>query len=282
MIARYDSDTAGLNDPDTARMARERHRPVLVAVRDAREELIAGCGTTLLAVRTLDGLSCDLHEGELLFLTGSVASGARALLRAFHGHTTRLHVRRRVAQGVQIRRAAINASALEGIVAGWHDHPARAIDASATTPASSRRVVYLLRVRSPSQLCATSSHAANTDAIASWRHWAAALRVRGGAMVLACEGSASMQAADIRPRRVTKLGDTPVDVVRESMIDRLSYEPSRNRTREVGTRTGVRVLALAAGRIVRESDDAQALTDDSDAIRQPTACHRQSTAFPAP
>ncbi len=286
MIARPHSTSSGQLDSEATHSSAQPS-PVLVSVRDAREEVIAGYGGTLLAVRTLDGCSCDVHARELLLLTGGVASGARALLRAFHGPSLRVQLTRQVAEGVQIRRAVIQSAALSPILRGWRDAvtsadtnervsgQAERAERANLSSVSVRHVVYLLRVRATGGARATGSAAVGSafgtdsehDAYSSWRQWAESLRRSGGAIVLACDNPVlgrhgtvhQLQRIPGRPqtRRATVEGGAPQEMVRETVVGLQHNELPGSRSVHWPRRAGVRVLALDAGRIVSESSERQ-------------------------
>ncbi len=211
-------------------------RPILVAVHNACEEIVAGLGSALFSVRTLDGLSCDVRAGELLLLVGGVASGATSLLGALYGPpASRARAQRYAIPGVQLRRATIGFGASEAIVAGWSDaqastpipHSSNAATAAARTP-----VVYLLRVRADDSTRAGCTGAITTH---SWRSWAAALRERGGAIVLARANQSSAAPQENEKRTGDRAVPSEISMVRES-ADRGRHQ--------------MRTITLHAGRII--------------------------------
>ena len=211
-------------------------RPILVAVRNACEEIVAGLGNALVSVRTLDGLSFDVRAGELLLLIGGVASGATSLLGALYGPpASRARAQRYVTPGVQLRRATIPFSASEALIAGWSDahHAPRTASSSDASNAHSRGpVVYLLRVRPDDATRAASCGAITTH---SWREWAGALQRCGGAIVLARHGSAPNERVEHEQRAPGRGALPDFSMVRESS----------NRDR-----SHVRTLTLHAGQFV--------------------------------
>ena len=221
--------------PQHAPVVARTVRPVLIAVHNACEEIVAGLGSALFSVRTLDGLSCDVRAGELLLLVGGVASGATSLLAAMHGSPSRVRAARHVTAGVQLRRATIPFSASEAIMTGWRAaqvEPPEPIDGAAAVAEGRAPVVYLLRVR-PDDVTRANSTGVNTTH--SWRAWAAALRARGGAVVLARADNASEHVRG-REKRTTDRGAlSEVAMVRE--------------TNECG-RGWIRTITVHAGRIV--------------------------------
>lgn len=214
-------------------------RPVLIAVQDACEEIVAGLGSALFSVRTLDGLSCDVRAGELLLLVGGVASGATSLLDALYGPpASRARAQRRVTSGVQLRRATIPFNASEAIIAGWRD--AQDSSQSAASPDVSNvtraPVVYLLRVR-PNDPTRDASIGGITPH--SWRAWSGALKRCGGAVVLA-RGS-ERRVGEGEKRATAQRAFQDLAMVRES------YERDD---------VQIRTLTLHAGRIVSAEVEA--------------------------
>ncbi len=214
-------------------------RPILVAVRNACEEIVAGLGSALVRVRTLDGLSFEVRAGELLLLTGGVASGATSLLGALYGPpASRARAQRYVTPGVQLRRATIPFSASEALIAGWrdahdtHDALRTAPSPDASSAGSRPPVVYLLRVR-PDDATRTAATGAITQY--SWREWAGALQRCGGAIVVARQGRSPGNRAEHGTRATDGAAPPDFSVVRESSDRDRSY---------------VRTLTLHAGRIV--------------------------------
>lgn len=211
-------------------------RPILVAVHNACEQIVAGLGNALLSIRTLDGLSCDVRAGELLLLVGGVASGATSLLGALYGPpASRARAQRSVTPGVQLRRATIPFSASEALVAGWRDarDPSLARSASDGSGTNARApVVYLLRVRPDD-----STRAAVTGAITthSWRAWASALQRCGGAIVIARQSTPAGGTFEHGKRAAASGAHSEMTMVREA---------------SVADRDLVRTLTLHAGRIV--------------------------------
>lgn len=221
---------------DRAALPARADRPILVAVRDACEEIVAGFGSALLHVRTLDGLSCEVRAGELLLLVGGVASGATSLLSALYGPPmSRARAQRVVSPSVQVRRATIAFSVSEAIIRGWRDtqHAWDAADSRADGAAvESARVVYLLRVRPDDAM-----RPATTGAISlhSWREWAGMLKRRGDAVVLARHANPE-RALTLNEKRATGRGALPESAMVRESRDREEHH--------------VRVLTLHAGRIV--------------------------------
>ena len=212
--------------------------PVLVAVRDLREELRAGFGEAMLTVRTLDGVSLALRMGELVVLRGGVASGATSLLHAMSGarpvdrrFTAGIRV---VAPGVQIRRACISLEALHAMLTVWSAAPG---------PRSPREhdrspVVYAFRVR-PSALNS------RLEGAAMWAEWAERLRARGGS-VLAQMPLPMPPTVATRSATMALVGAHQQTVREPSSSDAPAYSAGH-----------VRLLTLSAGRIV----SAQRRTD---------------------
>ncbi len=235
---------------------REPARRVLVALENAHEEISAGYGSTVLVVRTLDGLSCSVHTGELLRLSGGVASGVRSLLHAFHGTRSRIQVERRVAAGVQLRRACIPALAERAILAGWSDgaeSPCLREFVPQPHPHTRGDVVYLLRVRDGDEHGPHSAprvspaHERTVVNMHAWRTWAAALKRQGGAIVLACPVSADSIAS-------SPDASAPVHTSNKQRATGRGALPSNHRVCEPHTTpsTAVRTLTLHAGRILSE------------------------------
>ncbi len=205
------------------------HRPVLVAVRNACEEIVAGLGSALCTVRTLDGLACDVRAGELLLLVGGVASGAISLLSALQGVRTRGRAQRLLTPGVRIRRAMIPFAASEAIIAGWKDALSAGQTLGIVGPGNSAPLVYLLRVRP-----AASARPETTGAftLGAWRAWAEALQRQGSAIVLARH-------------------DEPRPPIRRAVGTVANSDPVLVRETPPDGRTQIRTLTLHAGRIVR-------------------------------
>ena len=207
--------------------AHESDTVPLIAVRDLREDIVAGLGGATLEVRTLDGVSLDVHAGDLVLVTGRVASGATSLLTALAGVRQSVQGERWLAWGVRTRRASIGADARDVIIRAWRE---RAVEPEARFTSSAARVVYLLRVRTLPD-SALSMHARR-----SWRAWALEVRAGRGAVVLAdvagsCSGSVSPPV-----RRA----------VHEYPVASEHRAPSEHESARV------RNIALASGRIVRD------------------------------
>lgn len=207
--------------------------PILLAVHDVRDEVRAGFGQSLFAVRTLDGVSLAVRAGELVVLRGGVACGAASLIAHLTGTRAIRSGARIVARGVQVRRGCISARALDALMAGWSAIPAQPIHATV------RRVpvVHVFRVRpfaeSPAQP-GSQIHAQREQ----WRAWAMTLRAQGGSIVV----HAPLPAAP-KPAPLRRYGLHPLPRNR----------PVVSEAAAEGTDTpgeGVRVLTLAAGRIV--------------------------------
>jgi energy-coupling factor transporter ATP-binding protein EcfA2 len=235
--------------------------PVLLAVRDVREEIRAGLGQTSLTVRTLDGVTLQVHAGELVVLRGGVASGASSLLAALSGARRVRTGHRRLARGVQVRRACISSAAFSAIAAAWAQPQPAASNQS--QPLARARVVYLFRVRAgapgrPTAVLAHDSTGRRSAADASvWGVWAESLRAHGGSIVAHV---ADDRLHDPRPYAPSsryphaKAAQNTSPAVHEATAgDRRSYPMSRDasterpRHRPRGT---MRTLTLAAGRIV--------------------------------
>ncbi len=209
-------------------LARPTHRaPVLLAVRDVRAEVLAGFGQTALMVRTLDGVSLELHAGELVVLQGGVASGAVALLNALAGTRHILSGTRVEAHGVRVRRGSISDEAFRALAAAWTEHE---VTDGSYAVYETRPAVYLFRVRRGGPDAETSAgwrrNPPATD-LGVWRTWAASLRAHGGCVLAYCP------------------------TTREASRGHAVHEMANGVNEYAPRYTGVRLLTLAAGRIVR-------------------------------
>ena len=101
--------------------------PILLAVRDLREEVRAGFGQSLFAVRPLDGVSLAVRGGELVVLRGGVACGAASLIAHLTGIRAIRSGARIVARGVQVRRGCISERALAALMSGWSAIPEKPV-----------------------------------------------------------------------------------------------------------------------------------------------------------
>ncbi len=215
--------------------------PLLLAVHDLREEVRAGFGQTALVVRTLDGVSLEVRAGELVVLRGGVASGVVSLLGALAG-TRRVWSGNRIAAcGVQVRRGSISDVAFRALTAAWSE---RHVVAESPVQRDDTPTVYLFRVRRR-ECTATSfpprSLVARTDE-AAWRTWADSLRARGGSVL----AHVQTQASEF---------NNHAGAVHEATGSEYAVE-SR----------GVRVLTLAAGRIVNADDTVHSMHARTDRI----------------
>jgi len=235
----------------------DRSRPVVLSVRDLREEVQAGLGRAALCVRTLDGVSLTVHSGELIVLRGGVASGAASLLNALAGVTRHRSGVRVPARGLRVRRACIAARAFAAIEAAWRDvlpFPSEASGPQALQPP----LVYVFRVRAADTVDTSRACVGLTDP-AVWRAWALALRAGGGSVVAhVMNDPAAVRHRSDQARREsagpvpsvrvgTRYGD---DGGRSTAV----HEPlaggvptASGREQQTG---GVRTITLAAGRIV--------------------------------
>jgi len=214
--------------------------PVLLAVRDMHEEVRVGLGQASLIVRTLDGVSLAVHAGEMVVLRGGVASGAASLLAVLAG--ARRHQQRgtRVeAHGVQVRRGGISRSAFDAIASAWSQP--RAPDRRIGAPRVA--VVYVFRVRSePDARRQSARPDTRTCADPSvWRAWAASLRATGGSVV-AYWPLSECEVVDPVYEHHDAMPGTRTPAVHEAAAG----ASGDNR----GSPGGVRLLTLAAGRIV--------------------------------
>ena len=208
-------------------------RQLLLAVRDLREEIRAGFGQSLFVVRTLDGVSLDVRAGELVVLRGGVACGAASLVAHLTGTRSLRSGVRIAARGVQVRRGSISEPALDALMSGWSS-PDKPIQSSLRrTP-----VVHVFRVRS---FAAPSSEPAKLDRAQyeQWRAWAMALRAEGGSVVV----HVPVAPAAPSPPPVRRYGVHPKPA-KPPVVN----EPTAQNTDTLGQ--GIRVLTLAAGRIV--------------------------------
>jgi len=174
-------------------------RDALLALHDAQEEIVAGLANARLVVRTLDRVSCEVYAGELLVVSGGVASGARSLMGALDGTRTLSCTRRDVANNVRLRRALVAPECADAIVAGWRDTTVR--NGPDSIAAQDRvRTVYLLRVRQ------TGSPSAYQFTLSAWRRWSSQVRARGGAVVL-CRHDAGSSVGASAFDNLTDRGD---------------------------------------------------------------------------
>lgn len=210
--------------------------PVVLSVRDLREEVRAGLGRAALSVRTLDGVSLTVHSGELIVLRGGVASGAASLLNALAGVSRHQSGVRLPASGLRVRRACISARAFAAIDAAWREVlPAPVL---AAEPHPSAPLVYVFRVRSPRAAQETRGRDGLADP-AAWRAWAHALRAGGGSVVAHVTNHFTVTPHP--PARYES------DGVRSTAV----HEPfSGTRALRIERTGGVRTITLAAGRIV--------------------------------
>lgn len=204
----------------------------LIAVRDLHEQFVAGLGSASMHVRTLDRVSLDVRAGELLLVSGAVASGARSLLLALSGVRGAWHGTRWVASGVRVRRASIGAASRDAIAAAWRDCAARSPrglpPARRHGPNESPRVVYLLQVR------AYASVECNRGLPeVAWREWVDLVHAAGGAVVIASHqrrdlGIATLPSISVRERSTHDPGDPPdTGQVREIALVAGRIVPSR-------------------------------------------------------
>ncbi len=243
-------------------------RRVLLTLEHLTEELVAGYGSTFLAVRTLDAVSCDVFSGELLVLSGGKVSGALSLLRVMRGRLSPARGERRVAEEVQVRRASIPEFAGRAIVDGWRDSSGRApVPGDPTPPHAGAEcgsgiarapVVYLFRVRQDDQGVdrAEPSH----GAVLSWRKWAAGLPQAGGSVVLAMDlDSTGTSTAENSPLGETAARPYPrvvnaQRIRRENELPGLprGYRQPHSHVMEPAavSDADIRVLTLRDGRIV--------------------------------
>jgi energy-coupling factor transporter ATP-binding protein EcfA2 len=233
--------------------------PVLLAVRDVREEIRAGLGQTSLTVRTLDGVTLQVHAGELVVLRGGVASGAPSLLAALSGARRVRTGHRRLARGVQVRRACISNAAFSAIAAAWAQP--QSASGNHSQPPVRARVVYLFRVRAgaPSRPTAPRTHDSAGRKAADpsvWGVWAESLRAHGGSIVAHVADDRLHDPRAYSPSRYprAKAAQNTSPAVHEATAgDRRSYPMSREASTELRRhrpRGPMRTLTLAAGRIV--------------------------------
>lgn len=218
------------------------HR-VLVALRNVHEEIVAGTERARLVVRTLDELSCDVCAGELLIVTGGVASGARSLMHALNGSRPLARGERIVARGVRLRLAAIAAQADHAIVEGWLDRSAPVAPLSASTLDRSP-VVYLLRARH------RTAGSGATFPRSAWRRWSSSLRAQGDAVVILREELTTDLARNSSARG--DMWDVEFGARASTQAHRIApTKHVRSVIREaVPAPASVRTLTLHAGRIV--------------------------------
>lgn len=222
-------------------MSYRRKPPVVLAVRDLHEEIRAGYGASLFAVRTLDGVSLTVRAGELVVLRGGVACGAASLVAHLTGMRVLRSGVRIAARGVRIRRGCISEEALDALVAGWSTAPVAADGASTPAP----RVVHVFRVRPSSSLSATRPSVVVRDGREQWRAWAATLRAREGSVIAHVPITPRFppRASPGRYDRPPKTQKPPV-VHEATTGDHDGYDAYWDSS------GGVRVMTLAAGRIV--------------------------------
>ncbi len=245
--------------------------PVLLEVRNVREEIRAGLGQASLTVRTLDGVTLAVHAGELVVLRGGVASGAPSLLAALAGVRRARSGFRRLARGVQVRRACISDAAFAAIAAAWA-RPGEARDHELDFPARPR-VVYIFRVRSPERgpRAGPYGHTSNSGTAVDpsvWGVWAESLRSRGGSIVAHVTNNQAYAAPPSYPLAAPVPKRTSPAVHEATAGDRRSYQ-TRGQAANVLSRrhpTGrVRTITLAAGRIVSAGPEMHPTwSDDSD------------------
>jgi energy-coupling factor transporter ATP-binding protein EcfA2 len=230
--------------------------PVLLEVRNVREEIRAGLGQTSLSVRTLDGVTLAVHAGELVVLRGGVASGAPSLLAALAGVRRARSGHRRLARGVQIRRACISDAAFAAIAAVWAQPVAERGNALAFS--ARPRVVYIFRVRSPERghQIAAPGHISRGGTVVDasvWGVWAESLRAGGGSIVAHVTNDRAHATWQRYPHADRVPKRTSPAVHEATAGDRRSYQ-TRGEASNVLPRhhpTGrVRMITLAAGRIV--------------------------------
>ena len=208
--------------------------PILLAVRDLREEVRAGFGQSLFAVRTLDGVSLAVRGGELVVLRGGVACGAASLIAHLTGIRAIRSGARIVARGVQVRRGCISELALDALMSGWSAKPEKPVH----VPVRRVPVVHVFRVR-PFRESPERTDQRIRKQQEQWRAWAMALRAEGGSVVV----HAPLPTTTQKPAPVRRYGMHPTS--RKS--------PVVSEASAAGNETpgeGIRVLTLAAGRIV--------------------------------
>lgn len=198
---------------------------VLLRVRDLSTEIRAGYGGASCTVRTLDGVSLSVRASEMIIVRGGVASGASTLIDTLSGRRTCDQGERAVSARVQVRRARVGGEAFNAMYAAWSD----ARSSTGLASIASTRVVYVLRVMSP-----TERTRAETDTIA-WRNWAGALRASGHSVVAHVVDPTHAMTPYRTGKHEHREADRPA--VRENLV------PGNS----------VRVLTLAAGRIVSEA-----------------------------
>jgi hypothetical protein len=210
-------------------------RTPLLAVHDLREEIHAGSGSTFACVRTLDGVSLTVHAGDLVVVQGGVASGAASLIAAIVGARRTARGARHTMGGLQIRRGRIDHTALRALQAAWPRPRQDERPDPTRTP-----VLYVLRVRpatSPSTRPAADGTDAGTAFAHAWRTWCAALRKRGGSVLVHVA-----TASDVRSRRTD--APRPQFVSEAPSLTDSSWREDEREPR------AVRVLTFDAGRIV--------------------------------
>ena len=216
--------------------------PLLLAVRDLHEEVRAGFGQSLFAVRTLDGVSLAVRAGELVVLRGGVACGAASLIAHLTGTRALRSGARIVARGVQVRRGCISERALDALMSGWSAAPDNPIHA----PVRRAPVVHVFRVRPFKESPAQPEHLLRAQH-EQWRAWAMALRAEGGSVVV------HAPLPPTAPRPVRRYGMHP------TMHPSTRKPPAVNEPSTAGNEPsgdGIRVLTLAAGRIVSADNGA--------------------------
>ncbi|MBL0170731.1 MAG: hypothetical protein IPP90_08370 [Gemmatimonadaceae bacterium] len=235
MLAASRTIVTGMSNP--LKQPHPQSPPVLLSVRDLHEEIRAGYGQTVFAVRTLDGVSLDVRAGELVVLQGGVASGAVSLLETLAGTRRRLSGLRVAAHGVQIRRGSISHEAFRAITNAWSP----SVGITAPIDIAPAPVVYVFRVRPRTSMVSPSPKLwrTRTGDPSTWRAWVESLRARGGSVLVYV--SPSGHARGHPPHSGARLPDPHVDAVHEGVAALHGY----------GVESGmVRVLTLAAGRIV--------------------------------
>ncbi len=198
-------------------------KTALVTLGDVHDKIHAGCGNSRLTVRTLDGVTIQIMEGELLIVHGHSSSDGRALKTALAARSRTFCGERWKAEDVEIRSASISPRYCETVERAWREQTRSSSDRAQARQARQARArhVYLL---SDSQVPASYSSLTERKC---WE-WSIGLRDRGGAVVM------------FEKRRQRGLSKAAPMLVRE---------PS-----EAMERARVRRFLFTAGRLLEEPD----------------------------
>ena len=172
-------------------------RDTLVMLSDIYHTLEAGYGSSTLTARTLDAVSLQICEGELLIVRGHSSHDALALKMALFEPIRTVRGDRWTAADVVVRCASIHSRYCETVEGAWS---ACSISESALARYVNgrKRIVYLL----------TESEVPASYTLATERkcwEWSVAFRNRGGAVVM-FESRRQRAASAVTARRVREPG----------------------------------------------------------------------------